>query len=370
VYLFSEKVLHIAQPSIIILSAQHISSQPKFKREIHMNKKIIVAAVAAALVAPLAAMADATVYGQVRVATQYHDRDNAGDTWGMADQISLVGIKGSEDLGGGLKAIYKMEFGSNVGDGFGKSSFWNQRNSYVGLAGDWGTVLAGRHDTPHKISSGKLDFFANTAADNDNGMGPMNPRSVGLFHSLRVDGAIAYISPNMAGFTLAGAVVQTNTAATFDDGDDFASAYSLAAMYSNGPWFASAAYESLDPESLAGAAGAPDDEKYRLGIGVLGMAGFSAGFVYESRDNAGFVDGLDTEAWQLSAAYDFGNNRVKAMYGSYDADGAGDFDTWAIGLQHNFSKRTDAEVLYRAKDADSDVGIDDNVFALQLNHKF
>jgi predicted porin len=337
-----------------------------------MKKKIIVAAVAAAMVAPLAAMADATVYGKVRVATQYHDRDNAADTWGMADQISRLGIKGSEDLGGGLKAVYKMEFGVNVGDGFGASGFWSARNAYVGLAGDWGTFLAGRHDTPHKISDGKLDFFADTAADNDNGGAGagMNDNGVGLFHSLRVNGALAYISPNMSGLTLAGALVQTNATAQFADADDFASAYSLAAMYSNGPWYASLSYENLDPSSLAGVAGAPDDTKWKAGIGVLGMSGFSASFIYESRDDAGFVSGNDTDAWQISAAYDFGNNRVKAMYGDYDADGAGDFDTWAIGFQHNFSKRTDAQVLYRQKDADSNAGIDDNVFALQLNHSF
>ncbi len=208
-----------------------------------MKKKIIVAAGAAAVAAPVVAMADATVYGAIRVATQYHDRSGAESTWGMADQISLVGIKGSEDLGGGLKAIYKMEFGDNVGDGFGKGGFWSQRNSYVGLAGDWGTFLVGRHDTPHKISSGKLDFFANTMADNDNGgVGAgSNIRGVGLFHSLRVDGAAAYISPNMSGFTLAAAAVQTTATAQFADADDFAGAYSLAAMYSNGPWFASLA---------------------------------------------------------------------------------------------------------------------------------
>lgn len=338
-----------------------------------MKKKIIVAAIAAAVAAPMAAMADATVYGKVRVATQYHDRGDgsAGDAWGLQDQTSRIGIKGSEDLGGGLKAVYKMEFGVNVGDGFGGkgSGFWSQRNSYVGLAGSWGTLLAGRHDTPHKISSGKLDFFADTAADYDGG----GAKGVNLFNDLRVDGAIAYISPSFSGFTFAGAIVQTGTDGGFEDADDFASAYSLAAMYKNGPFFGSLAYETLDPESLAGAAGGtPDDTKWRIGLGILGMSGFSASVIYEDRDDAGFVDGADTTAWQIQAAYDFGNNRVKAMYGDFDDDSAGDtgdFDAWAIGLQHNLSKRTDAQILYRAKDYD-DTDAEDNVFALQLNHKF
>jgi predicted porin len=341
-----------------------------------MTKKILVAAIAAAVSVPMAAMADATVYGKVNVASQYMDRDT-GDSWGMEDQASRLGIKGSEDLGAGLKAIYQMEFGVNVGDGFGKGGFWSQRNSYVGLAGDWGTALAGRHDTPHKISSGKLDFFADTAADYDTCTGSgtvcaQSPNGVGLFHSLRVDGAIAYISPNFSGLTVAGAVVQTGTDVAFEDADDFASAYSLAAMYSQGPFFGSLSYETLDPESLAGApSGTDDDSKWRAGFGILGMSGFSASVVYENRTDSGFVSGADSDAWQLQAAYDFGKNRVKGMYGQFDGDNSidVDFDTWAIGLEHNLSKRTQAQVLYRAKDFD-DIDLEENVFGVQLNHAF
>ena len=366
-----------------------------------MKKKLIVAAIAAAMVAPMAAMADATVYGKVRVATQYHDRDGqewwdddedvlervSNDTWGMEDQVSRLGIKGSEDLGNGLKAIYQMEFGVNVGDGLGKSgNFWSQRNSYVGLAGGWGTFLMGRHDTPYKISSGKLDMFADTAADYDNGCDvsrtcDYNPNGAGqLFNSLRVDGAIAYISPSFSGFTFAGAVVQTDTEAGYDDADDFAAAYSLAAMFHNGPWFASLAYETLQADSL-GIYGpfVDDDTKWRLGLGILGWAGFSVSGIYENRSNANFLDGADRESWQLQAAYDFGNNRVKGMYGNRDDDGfidddglfadRNDFTTWAIGFQHNLSKRTDVQVIYRQLDGDEDV-VDDNVFALQLDHAF
>ena len=56
----------------------------------------------------------------------------------------------------------------------------------------------GRHDTPLKISTGKLDLFADTLAD-------MNA-TVG-FQDLRADNAVAYISPSFSGFTLAAAIV-------------------------------------------------------------------------------------------------------------------------------------------------------------------
>ncbi len=368
-----------------------------------MKKKLIVAAIAAAVAAPTIAMADATVYGKVRVATQYHDRSNQfEDSWGMVDQTSRLGIKGSEDLGNGLQAIYKMEFGVNVGEGVGKDGrFWNQRNSYIGLAGGWGTFLAGRHDTPYKMSTGKLDFFADTNADFDataNGqVGVPTNKSIGLFSSIRADGVIAYISPNWSGFTVSAALLQTNAVGNdFDglpnrDADDFASAWSIAGQYSNGPWFASLAYEDLDGQSLGFNQGGPltdDYTKWRVGLGVLGWSGFSATALYEDRSSVDFRDGNDSSSWQLQGAYDFGNNRVKASYGQYDYSGPGvaeaiatdfrgyldDGSVWALGYQYNLSSRTDVQVIYRDYTADDDqifdnIG-DDSVFAIQLDHAF
>jgi len=117
-------------------------------------------------------------------------------------RANRVGVKGSEDLGGGLKAIYQIELGINPTDTnnnlVNNADTISMRNTFVGLAGGFGTVLMGRHDTPLKISTGKLDFFADTLAD-------MNA-TVG-FHDLRADNAVAYISPSFSGFTLAAAIV-------------------------------------------------------------------------------------------------------------------------------------------------------------------
>lgn len=369
-----------------------------------MKKKIIVTAIATTLATPLVAQAEATLYGEVRVATQYHDRDiDDANSWGMVDQTSKLGFKGSEDLGNGLKGIFKLEFGVNVGDGFGSakgSGLQNQRNSYVGLEGGFGTILAGRHDTPFKISTLKLDFFRDTNVDNDTNFGGditeedrNNAVGVGLFDSLRVDGAIAYVSPNLAGLTLMGAVVQTAAYEMFEDADSGAGAYSFAATYQNGPWFASAAYETLSPDNLGitNSSVAQDYDKLRLGLGILDFYNFSAAFMYEERTDTFFISGLDTSSWQASLAYDvMGGLRLKGMYGQNDGDDSDifidsdtntpfvindrNFDTWAIGLEYGLSKRTDVQVLYRQKEVDNeDFGLDDdtdNVFAVQLDHAF
>jgi predicted porin len=473
-----------------------------------MNKKLITLAVAAAVAAPTVAMAEATLYGRLGASLDYEDITNSiapvvngfqtfepgtlvvgenadgtpiyNDTvqtgfgvrlnengqvipleqgvdfkgWGANQQGMLqgagpsnrVGVKGSEDLGNGLKAIYQLEFGVNFGDNNipgGANGGVSIRNSFVGLAGSFGTVLLGRHDTPLKISTGKLDLFSDTMADYNGTVG---------FDDIRADNAVAYISPSFSGFSFMGAAVSSGggTAGLGNNinSDSIAGAYSLAAIYNNGPFYASAAYEALSNEmfmnsttSLDGAAACVDADgmptpscgyvgddynKWRFGLGLLDWNGFTLTAIYENQDNRAAgqqyrtfnvynADGYafdaitplgvdDQQLWQVQAGYAFGNNMFKAMYGSVDRgdtrilgstrdetiaidnlggirsalsnDIAGDKSTWAVGFDHNFSKRTQAYVLYTAVDDDNSggqLGTYDQSwsgFSLGMVHKF
>ena len=78
-----------------------------------MNKKLIAAAIAAAMVAP-AAYAQATLYGKFHTSIDKNDNDSYDeDNWEVNSRASRLGVKGSEDLGGGLKAIYQLEVNVN-----------------------------------------------------------------------------------------------------------------------------------------------------------------------------------------------------------------------------------------------------------------
>jgi predicted porin len=73
-----------------------------------MKKNVIALAVAAAIAAPMAASAEATIYG--RIHSDFANVDNGDDsTLAITSNASRVGFKGSEDLGGGLKAIWQVE---------------------------------------------------------------------------------------------------------------------------------------------------------------------------------------------------------------------------------------------------------------------
>ena len=343
-----------------------------------MNKKLIAAAIAAAVALPTAAQAGVQIYGIVHVSIDWTDANatdfEIGDvfdekTWSMASGAGLrdsrLGFKGSEDLGNGLKAIWKYEQALDLTDL--RTGFDGARNAYIGLAGDWGTVLGGQHDTPLKISTGKLDYFGDTMADYNNTIG---------FNDVRAPNTVAYISPNMNGLTFAAAghFSERVDDSTFGDG------WSVAAMYSNNGLFAAAAYEDLE-EALGGEGLDPTrpdliNKKWRLGLGYE-MNAFGIGLIYENQDET-FVDLGDqkVDLWQVQAKYTFGNNVVKGMFGQRDPDNFDKTDAWAIGWDYNLSKRTMAYALY----ADSENGLrvespiarfgDSKGFSLGMKHKF
>ena len=333
-----------------------------------MKKKLLTLAVAAALpLAAQAANAEVTIYGLIHASidyVDYKDRDlRESDTqWDVTSRASRLGFKGSEDLGDSLKMIWKIETQVNIADGAKESqSYWQGRNAYIGLAGGWGTFLYGRHDTPVKMSTGKLDIFGDTILDYNHGS---QTGTFGGLVDIRANDAIAYVSPSFGGFTAVGAIVPDGD---YDGDGDFAGGYSLAAMYSNGGLFIGGGYESLDD-----LVGGGDAAHWRIGAG-FDMGPFHIGGIYaDQKDITG------GKYYTINGSWKFGNNAVKAMWGRADdvtvMDPTGEsYDTWGIGLDHNFSKRSKAYVIY----ADSDINLhgtngigEQKGFSMGMVHKF
>ena len=111
-----------------------------------MKKQLIAAAVATAIAAPMAASADVTVYGKLHYSIDSIDYDSSmsgtiPDT-GMDSEVagydgsavnshdSFFGIKGSEDLGNGLSAVFQMEFSISGDDLNGDTAMANDHNTY------------------------------------------------------------------------------------------------------------------------------------------------------------------------------------------------------------------------------------------------
>ncbi|BAV34627.1 porin [Sulfuricaulis limicola] len=295
-----------------------------------MKKKLLMAAVGAALVAgPMVAAhaAGATLYGHFHMSMDRIDND-VNEEGFMANNSSRFGIKGDEDLGGGLKAIYQVEspiFAADEGTGgFGGTL----RNTFMGFAGSWGTVKLGRHDTAYKDLGRKLDNFNEQVGDMRNFIG-----NAGAYDA-RVSNMIRYESPNFSGFN---AVVQnTSNAGSDAAGNTSNKDTSVGLNFSSGPLFVGAAWNEV------GNTGSDNDTTGIRLAGAYTMDAFTIGLLWESLSDMGGVSGADRDAMGLVAAMTMGNNKFKFHWLNADkvdnsaTDNGGDM--WAIGVDHVFSK--------------------------------
>ncbi|MCK5877562.1 MAG: porin, partial [Candidatus Marithrix sp.] len=190
-----------------------------------MKKLFVAVAAVCTCIAVTPAMADTILFGQLHASVD--SLDGANKSTSLSSNSSRIGVKGSVDLNYNLKAIYHAEWGMDTGDD-GSYDFSN-RNQVVGIAGNFGAVLAGRHDTPFKILSGKADMFWT------NQLGQNRQITGGSGWDLRPNNVIAYQTPKFSGFQALAAYV------TEDNGND-ADAFSINGIYENGPLMVGAGY--------------------------------------------------------------------------------------------------------------------------------
>jgi predicted porin len=295
-----------------------------------MNKKLLTIAMAAAMVAPLVATADTTVYGKVNTALVNTD-NGTDDYWKVQNGYagSRLGFKGTEDLGNGMKAFFQYEFSTDAQTNGGVTG---GRLANVGLTGGFGTVVLGQVWSPYYNTVDVTDIMDLSGVGNSYYIG-----------ALRIGNVAAYVTPNFSGLTA--------TIGTIIDGmpgEDGVDVYNISVDYANGPLTAGVSYLSNEHTNM---------DQWGFGAKYK-MDNFAVMAQYEDANDA------DADSWALGGEAYFGNNTVKAVYGSADLAGA-DYDVWSIGVKHNFSKRTFVYAGYETAD-DADV----DVFGLGLQHNF
>jgi predicted porin len=366
-----------------------------------MKKNIVALAVASAIAAPVA-MADApTVYGQINMALeQMSSKDVNGDKvkadsgTQVNSRASRIGVKGSNDLGNGLKAVYKVEFEVQID----KSSELKNRNQYVGLAGGFGTVLMGRHDTPLKMIQAK-DLF------NDAGLSDNKPISGGLGAlgaggEVRASNVLAYVSPSFGGVKLMAAFIpkedgsqygglQNNTNTDADSESSLSDAMSFAAMYGSKKkgLYLAAAYNTWDkqanlgnynPVTKTGQEGSVDELRITAQYTIAGLI---ANAMYQDFSGKGLKNSTQKGTnIQANVGYKIGNfmPKVKVSMVDRDKNAAGDkykdSTNYAVGLNYSLGKKTTAYVEYAALENTAGTVTkdksEDTAFSIGMVHKF
>jgi general bacterial porin, GBP family len=295
-----------------------------------MKKTLLAVAASSALVSVAHAQSSVTLYGLLDAGLAYNNNVGKGHEFEAisgAINSDRFGMRGAEDLGGGLKAIFVLESGFNIQNGkSGQDSRLFGRQAFVGLASnDYGSVTLGRQYDSVVDYVGPLaatgswggTWFAHPF-DNDN-----------LNNSFRLNNSVKYTSPLFAGLR-AGAVY------SFSNDTNFATnrAYSFGASYNYGPLKAGAAYMQLNGTqsgTSAATAGALDQAEsgavgqdktlfgatgFQLGASTQRVFGGGAtyafgpaiiGFVYTQSQ---FFDAINSRA----STYKFNNYEVNAKY--------------------------------------------------------
>ena len=200
-----------------------------------INNRLTVTLAATLLsAAALPVMAQSTsaeLYGQIRLTVNSVTTGDRRVTE-LRDNASRLGFRGSEDLGGGLKALFGAEYGYSADTGAFASTTSAFRTSYVGLGGAFGVVALGRLDSSNPTGSPLYSqvIAITTFAPNDAGATATSPS---VFNSRnRTSDSLGYRSPNWGGFDLR-ARVYNRGAAT--EAEDAARSLDLGLNYAGGP---------------------------------------------------------------------------------------------------------------------------------------
>ena len=385
-----------------------------------MMKKILAAAIVSAFAAPaFAATANVDIYGQANVSVDSVDADGALNERRsrVSSNNSHIGFKGAEDLGGGLSAVWQYEFailldqsrviqndqGNN--DSRGQSTV---RNSFAGLSSKTlGSLTFGTQNSPLRLSTAPLTVYTHTLADH---------RSVFAKLSTRADSSILYTSPSLGGFVAKVMYGARNEAGNGTNPDP--RMYALSGVYTNGPLYATLAYENnkntrnaagiVNTGSFSPTTGLPivtvtpavtalssTVKAWRAGVGYT-FGNTKLGLAYENNDaeNLAGVTTNDGDAWYASVAHKMGNITLNGAYTkrsdylSTSNDGA---DQMTVGVDYNLSKRTMVYALYTQVDNEGNAltggtnnigqssgiatvstvaGGDASGFSLGMSHKF
>lgn len=303
-----------------------------------MKRSLFLAALATLTSGAALAQSSVTVYGRLNESVE---RQKDGDTsiTALQNNASRIGFKGTEDLGGGLKASFLIEHGFNADTGAasgGAAGFWG-RESWVALSGNFGRVRLGNMG-PTAAYFATADYIS--MHNHDTG----TSSDAFYLYPGNTKNMIAYNSPNFGGVTIdaqLGLAENTQTRKT----------YVLAVNYVGGPLHLGATYVAAPTGAFAPPA---NDKATEFGLRALyEMGPFTVGAYYvNNKFEDGLGNNLKRNAYRLSGMYAMGASEFHVNFGAAGAmkgNGATVVDKanqFTLGYNYNLSKRTKVYGFY------------------------
>jgi predicted porin len=343
-------------------------------------KSVALAAATLCLSAPAFAQSSASLYGLIDMsAGQFQDagaaKINKAQSGNMA--TSYIGFRGTEELGGTLKAKFAIEsfLRSDTGESgrFGGDVFW-ARAAWVGLSGDFGTTTLGRTTNQFFVSTLVFNAFTDSFGYSPSIRQVLTPSSVhpqmlAWLGDTGWGNSILYQSPVMGGLSI-------NLQGALGEGTQKGRNVGANALYFNGPFAATVAYQKVQ-QGISGFTPAIQS----LGFDNQTSAQVGASWDFKVVKLMGQYSVVKTQAttdtkskiYGIGATAPIGAGKLLAQYGNATNDAAGTRPeivnkTLTVGYDYFLSKRTD---IYALVMNDKLTGLSNgNTIALGLKHNF
>ncbi|MFZ9734227.1 MAG: porin [Burkholderiaceae bacterium] len=297
-----------------------------------MKKHLIAAAVAAAFAVP--AMAQVTVYGVADLGLGSADGSSQMISNGkMNNGNSRWGLRGTEDLGGGLKASFNFEAGINAETGATDAAYF-QRNAFLALDGGFGQIRLGRGlSAGWAASGGTYDI---TGSANYSVIGNL----FGWVGGVRNNSELRYTTPSLNGFSAAVGVLQK-------DDNNGSSKTDANIIYRGGPIAIGAAWSKPQGSQQSTQIGA----SYNFGPAKVAVsyhdpAGAAKGYTlglsapigattisFDMGKETGLTDSTD---FVIEAKYALSKRTFVYGAGYRDGSRTTDKNSYNVGVRHNF----------------------------------
>lgn len=302
------------------------------------------------LISSNASALDLNVYGVGHVSADSNDDGNDRQIY-IASSSSRLGFSGGHLIMNKLKVIFQFETGVDVtgrgendgnGPGTNNSIFTKARDSFVGLEGSGGKIIAGRLGI---LNQWLYDYnlFADQVGDLGNLWG-----GTGL--PGREDGVISYISPNLNGL---------NAQVTYkpESGSKNEDVSLFKVNYSMGNLKFGAGYINVGKGNAVNV----EDHSAMAFTGSYAGNNFTVGGGYQSDSDIDGISGNDRDSYTMGASYSFGKHTIKTQYTKSTADtNDSDADQFAIGWDYSLHKSTTVYIAYSQTDNDTLAGFNTN----------
>jgi predicted porin len=266
-----------------------------------MRKSLLALATLGTFAGAAHAQSSVTLYGIVDAGLQFVNNSGGHQLWQATSgnvQGSRWGLRGTEDLGGGLKAIFVLENGFNIYSGkLGQGGDEFGRQAYVGLTSQYGTVTLGRqYDSvvdyvdPLEVASQWASFYAAHAGDIDD----MN-------NTNHMNNSIKYASNNYNGFTFGGAYSLGGVAGDFNRNQIWTGGVG----YAQGPITLGAAYLNIKNPNYSFWGNNATSNTATTATGSSNMT---------NRIFSGYASAKTQQVIAAGGAYTFGGATVGATY--------------------------------------------------------